>query len=232
VKWILLKPGAKLPLPSRTGGHSYTDDPDVVKRHLAGNGNVGRTGETCAVLDFDDNDLMGRLFEKFGLLPLHVETWSGKFHSYFLPDINLPATIYLDGTTVGQIRRQPTEYVVQPPSVVNGVSYRWTGGAPPELGRLPMKWKTGLEAAERAANPSGEPGERFVIPDNILAGARHRTFFRWTRSWKARRYTLEETIELLLFANKMITDPQFPERELIEYITRCWGQPDREWNRE
>lgn len=228
VSWVLLQPRSKHPV-SRGGHHAITSDPNEVHSHLSRGGNVGRTGAGQATLDWDDEQKREALFDRLGPLPLHVRTGSGKHHTYLAADPTLPATIYLEGDVVGQVKRLPSEYVVSPPSIhPSGGRYEWLIASPFALAPLPDNWRSYLETADREANPSGVPGDPFEIPDAIRAGARHRTFFRWARSWKAQRFTLNEALEIILMANSRITHPPFPEGELRRYVTRCWNQTDRE----
>jgi hypothetical protein len=166
-----------------------------------------------------------------GPLPLTVETARGKHHSYVQGDVSLPGKIRLfDGLLVGEIRRKPTEYVVCPPSTFQGGRYECLVDRI-ELAPLPEPWREYLRTQPKDA---GERGEPFSMPDRIDAGgdghvgtSRHETFFRWTRSWKASGFTIDEVLAVLLEANRCITHPPLEEDHLTRYIARCFNQEDR-----
>lgn len=229
--WILLQPKSKAPSGRR---HQTTDDPAVVKAHLARGGNVGRTGAAQATLDFDDVAAMRQMLEALGPLPLHVETGSGKFHSYVAPDRTLPAALWFKGRSIGQIKRLPSEYVVCPPSVhPNGQPYRWLIPPPHDLAVLPSSWREYVETQEHKVNPSEGGGERFMLLEKladgkagpIVSGERHRTLWKLVRSMKARGYSKEEVLELLLLVNEELVQPPLLDAEA--YIRRGFDQRDR-----
>lgn len=205
------------------GRHEYRDL-DGAREHFRRGFNVGLVGHNLAVLDWDVESKREALFDFLGPLPLTVETGSGKPHTYVAPDPTLPATIWVNGEAAGQVRRLPTEYVVCPPSVhPNGRPYRLLLDEV-VLEPLPPAWRSYLAEAQPAHD---RPGFPFDPPASISKGERHRTFFRWTRSWKAAGHSLPETLDLLKQVNEGITHPPLDEYDLERFVTRCFNQPDR-----
>lgn len=230
VEWLLAKEGLKSP-DAPNGHHVKTTDPDVVRRHVKSGGNPARTGRFQATMDWDVEEARLALFAKLGPLPLHVRTGSGKFHSYMEADPTLPGSIRgLDGDVIGQIRRTSNEYVLCPPARVNSPThtgpYTWLIPPPHDLQPLPDIWREHLKTTEAEYGASGVGG-RFEIPEEILEGNRHREIFRWTRSWKASRLTLDDAIEILRLANNSIIHPPLDDEELVRHVTRSWHQADR-----
>lgn len=230
-RFVLCSPGLKDPhLEPGRWRHEYRNLAGAAAWVKAG-GNIGLTGSNVAILDWDDAAGREMLFAELGPLPLTVRTARGKRHSYVAADPTLPGKIrLLDGRLIGEIRRKPTEYCVCPPSRFQGGRYECLVDRI-ELAPLPAPWRQHFMAQPQDAAERGEP---FTVPERIDAGgngrvgtSRHEVFFRWTRSWKASGFTLQETLDVILLANQLITHPPLDEDHLRREVERAYNRDDR-----
>jgi hypothetical protein len=129
-----LSPGTKVPLKGSRGLKDAVMNPDTVRKMWAyGDYNIGlRTGHLFDVIDFDGPEGMdsyahlsaaGKLPPMLGL----VETPHGA-HYLIAPTGDGNAARVLPGVDY----RGNGGYVVAPPSIVNGVQYKWA--IPPVIG--------------------------------------------------------------------------------------------------
>jgi bifunctional DNA primase/polymerase-like protein len=162
---VLLAPRSKRP----EGVAWYTTgNPSLVRHHIEAGGNLGlMCGKVSgvAVLDFDDTSAAREMMEELGPLPLAVITGSGKWHTYFQYQDDLPPKIFWRGEKVGEVQRGPNQQVVMPPSVHpdTGQVYSWAQQELPEVIELPLSWLDYLRAEYRpsyvALDRRGHPEE-------------------------------------------------------------------------
>lgn len=209
------------------GTRRLTDDPAIVTDWIERHGNLGIVGVNTVMLDFDVVGVLADMSLELGPLLPTVVTGSGKLHAYLEWEPNLPRSIIWRGKTVGQIIRSAGEYVACPPSVhpKTGTAYRWLQDPREPFSSLPPTWRNHLITAAPSAGARGYIP--FELPDNIEAGERHRTLFRFVRSWKLAGNTHDETLSLAREVNENFCRPPVETVKLEPFLERCWNLKDR-----
>ena len=77
----------------------------------------------------------------------------------------------------------------------------------------------------------GEPSEQaessqFAVPETVSQGDRHYVLYKFLRSQKARKASLPVALAGCYALNVEQCDPPLPKKELQDYLTRVWEQPD------
>jgi hypothetical protein len=209
--------------PTGPGHERATDDLDllekVFRRHPHADAAL-RATDKLTMMDVDvKHGLDGRVYfadleERYGSLPEcpTVQTPSGGFHYYFKAVPGIRSSVSRLGTAVDV--RGAGSLVFPPPC--KGYEYLiGYSAADLELPELPPGWVAALRRLESA---SGEPGEPFVLPDEIEAGTRNSMLFRYGASMRAREVPLELLTGAIQKANRERCFPPLGDREIAAII--------------
>lgn len=229
---VPVEPGTRWSLMGPTGpGHrNATSDKailtDLWVRYPHADAAVAST-DKLVVIDvdakhgFDGRDTLADLEERYGPLPEAptATTPNGGLHYYFRAVADVRSSVARLGTAVDV--RGKGSLLFPPPC--RGYSY-WIGysAADLELPELPAGW---IAALRRLEDGRGEPGEPFVLPDEIGAGGRNDTLFRYAASMRAREVPVELIEGALRKANRERCAPPLGDREITTILRSVSALP-------
>ncbi|MCM1571071.1 bifunctional DNA primase/polymerase [Latilactobacillus sakei subsp. carnosus] len=223
-----LTPNSKIPLKGTQGSKEATSTPEQVKTWWTNNPdcNIGVATRGFIVLDIDINHVddadgyhsLEVLEDTYNKLPetLTVKTASGGRHLYFkLPEgVELPQKIaFLNGV---DIKANPNNYVLLPPSRINGDAYTFENKQP--MADLP-EWLTGfilkrnkIERASRGFSANKRYRSRVTELIEILAlgfetGRRNDTAAKITGQLLAYAVDVRLAWQLVQYANGNSSEP-------------------------
>lgn len=233
-----LRPGMKTP-DCQHGCLDATRDPEQIRTLFRkADANIGlATGEKSGliVLDFDTKggkrglDTHRMIDDTFGVQTLTSRTPSGGFHQFFKHRSGLKNAVErLPGVDI----RTDGGYVVIPPSIVDGVRYRWTEIVPPAempAGLFEMLTRPTVPAYTTARTPRSYTGDRerlmqrvqkyiTAVPPAIQGqGGDLHTFQLACRLVRGFGLHDHEALDVLRDWNRLCC-PEWTERELIAKI--------------
>ena len=155
-KLFLLAAGTKIPLAGSNGVSDATDDVEQIENNLNQYPDANLAIAAIDILIADVDNKKGKtgsadlaeMEEELGKLPdcPTVRTTTGGLHYYFaMPAEKIVGTngIEWNGRKTGIDIQVGRQYVVAPPSIIDGKSYEWLTPIVPrtELPELPLKWR-------------------------------------------------------------------------------------------
>jgi putative DNA primase/helicase len=224
---IPLRPGTKLPC---IDGWQFkaSSDPAQIEEWWTQwpDANIGILAESVGVvIDLDQkhgDDAVGYwlnlLAENADIQTAVVETPTTGQHWYF----TLPAGVEFGnptGIVPGVDIRGKAGFVVAPPSVVDGKTYRWMNDIPPaEAPDWLLKWLLQHTASKSMAQPQ-------TIPE----GQRNTTLFKRACALRQLGYEEWEILKEIEKANQALVKPPLPRRE-VERLVKSAASYDRDFH--
>ena len=165
---LLLSENSKIPLKNSNGVKQATNNAEQFLSNLSQipKANLGIAATNCLIIDVDNkngkngsNDL-AEMERELGPLPECplVQTPNGRHNYFAIPKVEIVGTAGLlwHGRKTGIDLRIGNQYAVAPPSVINGVPYKWLKPLVPvgDLPELPEPWIDFLENRNQSSSIS------------------------------------------------------------------------------